>query len=68
MEKIFLELGFNKNTIKWANEKSKKQGIDITTYLVSKIENEVFKDYVEGKFEPIPKYKKGDKNDKRKNK
>lgn len=68
MKKIYLELGFSENTIKWANEKSKKQGIDITTYLVSKIENEVFKDYVEGQFEPIPKYKKGDKNDKRKNK
>lgn len=68
MKKIYLELGFSENTIKWANEKSKKQGIDISTYLISKIETEVFREYIEGKFIPVPKYKGKKKNDKRKNK
>lgn len=68
MKKIYLELGFSENTIKWASEKAKKQGIDISTYLISKVENEVFKDYVEGQFTPVPKYKGEKKNDKRKNK
>lgn len=61
MKKVEMTLFFNENTIKWAKEKSKKQGIDISTFLISKIENEVFKEYVEGMFEPIPKFKKGDK-------
>ena len=58
MKKVELTLYFNENTIKWAKEKSNKQGIDISTYLISKIENEVFKEYVEGNFMPISKYNK----------
>lgn len=68
MKKVEMTLYFNPNTIKYAKEKSKKQGIDITTFLISKIENECFKEYVEGLFEPIPKFKKGQKNEKRSNK
>lgn len=68
MKKIELVLYFSENTIKWASEKAKKQGLDITTYLISKIENEVFKDTLEGSFEPIPKFKKGNKNETIKNK
>ncbi len=68
MKKIEQVLYFSENTMKWANEKAKKQGIDTTTYLTSKIENEVFKDTLEGSFEPVPKFKKGGKHEKRKNK
>lgn len=68
MKKIEQILYFSENTMKWATEKAKKQGIDITTYLTSKIENEVFKDTLEGSFEPVPKFKKGDKHEKRKHK
>jgi hypothetical protein len=57
MKKIEQVLYFSENTMKYATEKAKKQGIDVTTYLTSKIENEVFREYIEGKFEPIPKYK-----------
>ena len=56
MQRIEEKLFFNENTIKYAKEKANKQGIDYKTYLVSKIENEVFKEYVEGSFEPIKKY------------
>lgn len=65
MKKIEIRLFFSENTIKWAKEKASKQGIDISTYLKAKIENEVFKEYVEGKFEPI---RKGYKNEKKKDK
>lgn len=68
MKKIEQVLYFSENTIKWASEKAKKQGIDITTYLISKIENEVFKDILAGSFEPIPKFKKGINNETIKNK
>lgn len=75
MKKLKEILYFSENTIKYAKEKSLKQGIDYKTFLVSKIENEIFKEYVEGKFEPIKKYqdkkkykhRKSDKNVKRKN-
>lgn len=67
MKKVEMTLFFNENTIKWAKEKSKKQNLDVTTFLISKIENEVYRDYIEGKFEPI-NYKKENKNEKRKNK
>lgn len=57
MEKVEVKLNLSQNTIKWAEEKAKKQGISKETYLISKIENEVFREYIEGKFEPVPKYK-----------
>ena len=56
MKRIKETLYFSENTIKFAKEKANKQGIDYKVYLVSKIENEVFKEYVEGLFEPVKKF------------
>ena len=50
-------LPLDNNDIKWAKENASKQGVDITTFLVSVIQTQRFIDYVEGKFEPIKKGK-----------
>ena len=57
MKKIKVVLYLSENTIKFADEKANKQNITRETYLTSKIENEVFREYIEGKFEPVSKYK-----------
>lgn len=63
MEKKGLTLYLSENTIKWGKEKSDKLGISISTYFVSLIEQRVFEDYVNFKFEPEKKFK----NNNRKN-
>lgn len=73
MKRLKVELLFNENTIKWAKEKAQKQNVDYKIYLESTIENIVFREYVDGLFEPVKyqnkkyKHRKSDKNDKRKN-
>ena len=55
--KTDITLPLKPNTMKWATENAKKQGVDITTFLVSVIDTQCFADFVEGKFEPIKKGK-----------
>ena len=55
--KTDITLPLKPNTMKWATENAKRQGVDITTFLVSVIDTQCFADFVEGKFEPIKKGK-----------
>lgn len=55
--KTDITLPLKPNTMKWAEDMSKRQGISIELFLVSVIDTQCFADFVEGKFEPIKKGK-----------